>query len=111
MSNKHAAEIYTGIPGVNANDVLFTTASVQHHELFTLMSTTGAVQVLASVDGINFATAPLALEDAGSATNGTYVLLTAALRVYKFWGKFTRLRVTQNGATAANATLICGAGA
>lgn len=110
MSNKHAAEIFSGA-GVNANDVLFTTPSVQHHELFTLMSTTGAVQVLASLDGINFSTAPLALEDQGSTTNGTYVLLTAAARVYKFWGKYTRLRVTQNGATASQATLICGAGA
>lgn len=110
MSNKHAAEIFTGT-GANANDVLFTTPSVQHHELFTLMSTAGAVQVLASIDGINFATAPLALEDAGSATNSTYVLVTVAGRVYKFWGKFTRLRITQNGATASSATLICGAGA
>lgn len=110
MSNKHAAELFTGT-GVNANDVLFTTSNVQQHEVFTLMSVTGAVQVLASIDGTNFATAPLALEDAGSTTNGTYVLLTAAARVYKFWGKFTRLRVTQNGATATAASLICGAGA
>lgn len=110
MANKHAAELYTGT-GVSANDILFTTANVEQHELFTLMSTTGAVQVLASVDGINFATAPLALEDAGATANGTYVLLTAAARVYKFWGKFTRLRVTQNGGTASAASLKCGAGA
>lgn len=110
MANKHAADIFTGA-GVNANDILFTTPNVQQHELFTLMSVTGAVQVLASIDGTNFATAPLALEDAGSAANSTYVLVTAAARVYKFWGKFTRLRVTQNGATASAATLICGAGA
>lgn len=108
MSNKHAAELYTGT-GANANDVLFTTANVQHHESFTLMSTTGVVQVLASVDGINFATAPLALEDAGATANTTYVLLTVAARIYKFTGKFTRLRVTQNGAAASAASLICGA--
>lgn len=110
MSNKHAAETYTGT-GTNANDVLFTTSIVQQHEVFTLMSVTGAVQVLASVDGTNFATAPLALEDAGATANSTYVLVTAAARIYKFWGKFTRLRVTQNGGTASSATLICGAGA
>lgn len=110
MSNKHAAETFKGV-GVNANDVLFTTSNVQQHELFTLMSVTGAVQVLASVDGSNFATAPLALEDAGATANSTYVLVTAAARIYKFWGKFTALRVTQNGATASAATLICGAGA
>lgn len=109
MSNKHAAELFTGA-GANANDVLFTTPNVQQHESFTLMSVTGAVQVLASVDGTNFATAPLALEDGGSAANTTYVLVTAAARIYKFTGKFTRLRVTQNGATATAASLICGAG-
>lgn len=109
MSNKHAAELYTGT-GANANDVLITTANVQQHEQFTLMSTAGAVQVLASVDGINFATAPLALEDGGSTAVTTYVLLTAANRIYKFYGKFTRIRVTQNGATASAASLLCGAG-
>lgn len=110
MANKHAAELYTGT-GTNANDVLFTTRNVEHHEMFTLMSTVGAVQVLASVDGTNFATAPLALEDAGATANTTYVLVTAAARIYKFWGKFTALRVTQNGGTASAASLKCGAGA
>lgn len=110
MSNKHAAETFKGV-GANANDVLFTTGNIQHHEMFTLMSVTGAVQVLASVDGTNFATAPLALEDAGATANSTYVLVAAAARIYKFWGKFTALRVTQNGGTASAATLICGAGA
>lgn len=110
MAQKHATEVFSGT-GTDANDVLFTTPNVQQYEMFTLMSTTGAVQVLASVDGTNFATAPLALEDAGATANTTYVLLTAAARIYKFWGKFTRLRVTQNGATASAASLICGPGA
>ena len=99
-------------------DVTFNTAAGQFagiNEVSTIqvlvMSVTGAVQVLASVDGTNFATVALALEDAGQATNGTYVLLTAPARIYKFWGKFTRLRVTQNGATATAASLLCGAGA
>lgn len=110
MSNKHAPEVFKGV-GVNANDVLFTASPVQQHELFTLMSSAGAVQVLASVDGTNFATAPLALEDAGATANSTYVIVTAVARIYKFWGKFTALRVTQNGATATAASLICGPGA
>lgn len=100
-------ELFTGT-GVNANDVLFTTPNVQQYEYFTLMSTAGAVQVLASVDGINFATAPLSLEDDGSTTITTDVLLTAPNRIYSFKGKFTRLRVTQNGATASAASLLCG---
>jgi Tfp pilus assembly major pilin PilA len=110
MSNKHAAELFTGV-GVNAADVLFTTGSIQHHELFTLMSSAGAVEVLASVDGTNFSTVVLALEDQGATANSTYVVVTAPGRIYKFWGKYTRLRVRQNGATATAASLLCGAGA
>ena len=104
---RNAARYYTGT-GVNANDVLFTTDSVEQHSMYTLMSTAGVVQVLVSLDGTNFSTAPLALEDQGSATMTTYVLLTVAGRVYKFSGKFRVIRVTQNGATATAATLMCG---
>jgi hypothetical protein len=110
MSNKHAAEVFSGV-GVNAADVLFTTPNVQQHELFTLMSSAGAVEVLASINGTDFSTVVLALEDQGSTANSTYVIVTAPGRVYKFWGKYTRLRVRQNGATATAASLICGAGA
>lgn len=104
---RNAAKYFTGT-GVNANDVLFTTDSVENHNLFTLMSTAGVVQVLVSLDGVNFSTAPLALEDQGSTTPTTYVLLTAAARVYKFAGKYRVIKVTQNGATATAATLMCG---
>lgn len=107
MSNKTATELFSGT-GANDNDVLFTTSNVQHHSSFTLMSSTGAVDVEVSVNGTNFATAPLAMEDAGATANGTYVLVTAANRIYKFTGKFTRIRVVQNGATAAAASLLCG---
>lgn len=107
MSARNAVEYYTGA-GVNANDVLFTTAPIEKHALFTLMSTAGAVQVLVSLDGVNFSTAPLAMEDQGATAMTTYVLLTAALRVYKFSGKFRVIKVTQNGAAASAATLMCG---
>lgn len=110
MSNKHAAEVFSGT-GANAADVLFTTPNVQQHEVFTLMSSAGVVEVYASINGTNFSTAPLALEDQGATANSTYVVATTAGRVYKFWGKYTRLRVQQNGATATAASLICGAGA
>lgn len=110
MSNKHAAELFSGT-GANAADVLFTTPNIQQHELFTLMSTTGAVEVLASVNGTSFSTVVLAMEDQGATANSTYVIVTVPNRVYKFWGKYTRLRVVQNGATATTASLLCGAGA
>lgn len=103
---RNAAEYVTGA-GVNANDVLFTFGT-EKFNLFTLMSTAGAVQVLVSLDGTNFSTAPLALEDQGATAVTTYVLLTAPNRVYKFSGKYRVIRVTQNGATATAATLMCG---
>jgi hypothetical protein len=48
------------------------------------------------------------MEDQGATTSTTYVLVTAALRLYKFSGKYRCIRVLQNGATAAAATLMCG---
>lgn len=104
---RNATRYFTGT-GVNANDVLFTTEQVENCSMYTLMSTAGAVQVLVSLDGANFSTAPLALEDAGATTSTTYVLLTVANRVYKFQGKFRVIKVTQNGATASAATLMVG---
>jgi len=104
---RNASNYYTGT-GVNANDVLFTTDNAEKYSMFTLMSTAGAVQVLVSLDGTNFSTAPLAMEDQGATAMTTYVLLTAANRVYKFSGKFRVIRVTQNGATASAATLMAG---
>jgi hypothetical protein len=100
-------ELYKGT-GAADNDLLFTTANVQIYGSYTLMSTAGAVDVEVTLDGATWSTAALALEDAGSATNTTYVLVTTALRVYRFRGKYTQVRVRQNGATAATAHLLCG---
>jgi len=105
--NRTAVEFFTGT-GVSDNDLLFTTHDVEKHSLFTLMSSAGAVDVEVNLDGVNWSTAPLALEDQGATTSTTYVLVTAALRVYKFSGKYRQIRVRQNGATAATATLMCG---
>jgi hypothetical protein len=107
MGNRNAVEYFTGT-GTNDNDVLFTAQPVEKHSEFALMSTTGAVDVFVSLDGVNFSTAPLAMEDQGATTSTTYVLVTAALRLYKFSGKYRCIRVLQNGATAAAATLMCG---
>lgn len=107
MGTRNAVEYYSG-SGTNDNDVLFTTGNVEKHSMFTLLSTTGAVDVFVSLDGTNFSTAALALEDAGATANGTYVVVTTALRVAKFTGKYRVIRVLQNGGTAAEATLMCG---
>jgi NADPH:quinone reductase-like Zn-dependent oxidoreductase len=97
---------YTG-SGTNDNDVVIQTESIEARRYFELMSTTGAMDVLVSLDGTNYATAPLSLEDRGATTLDP-VLVTAAGRVYRFIGAFVKVRVLQNGATAvANATLNC----
>ena len=103
------ATVFTGGAGVNANDVIFGPIEVTRFDDFLLMSTAGAMQVLASLDGANYCTAPLTLIDEGAAAVGvTYVIVTAANRVYRLQGTFAALKVTQNGATGvANASLTC----
>ena len=88
------------------NEVLIQTTDVSRFDACFLMSTTGAVDVFVSLDGTNYATAALSLEDKG-ATSTAPVLVTAALRVYGFVAKFRRIRVIQNGATDAAASLLC----
>jgi hypothetical protein len=96
---------YSGT-GANDNDVLFTTADLSRYDACTIMSTDGAVDVFVSIDGTNYATAALSLQDMG-ATSTDPVLVTAADRVYGFVVKAKNIRVLQNGATAASASMIC----
>ena len=104
---RNAVEPFSG-SGTNDNDVLFTTSNIEQHDTFQLMSTAGVVDVEATLDGTNWTTAPIALEDQGATASATYVLVTAAGRMYRFRGKYRQIRVLQNGATAASATLLCG---
>jgi hypothetical protein len=80
------------------NDVLIQTNDVSRMDSFTLMSTAGAVDVYVTLDGTNYATAPLSLQDFGATTNDP-VIETVAGRVYQFRGKFKAVRVLQKGAT------------
>lgn len=92
--------------GANDNDILFTTGDVSRYDACTIMSTDGAVDVFVSLDGTNYATAALSLQDMG-ATSTDPVLVTTADRVYGFVLKARRIRVLQNGATAADASMLC----
>lgn len=93
--------------GTNDNDVVIQTGDVSAWDSFLLLSTAGAMDVLVSLDGTNYSTVALRLEDMGVA-GSTPVLVTAAGQVYGFRGKFAAIRVLQNGATAVeNATLVC----
>lgn len=90
--------------GGNANDVLFATGDLPY-DSFLLMSTAGAVQVYGSLDGINFSSAPISLQDMGAVTTAP-VIVTAAGRIYGFRGRFLAIEVTQNGALASAASMI-----
>ena len=92
--------------GTNDDDVLFTTGDLTQYDACAIMSTTGAVDVFASLDGVNYATAALSLEDKG-ATSSDPVVVTAAARIYGFVLKAKGIRVLQNGGTAAAASMIC----
>lgn len=92
--------------GANDDDVLFTTGDMSRYDACTIMSTDGAVDVFVSLDGTNYASSALSLQDMG-ATSTDPVLVTAADRVYGFVVKARRIRVLQNGATAASASMLC----
>lgn len=97
--------IFTGT-GINDNDVLFTSTELSRFDACLLTSTAGAVDVFATLDGTTYSTAAVSLQDFGATTNDP-VLVTAAGRIYGLAGNFNKLRVLQNGATAATAILRC----
>ncbi len=107
MSRREAVQRFSGT-GTNDNDLLFTTSSVEQYGLFQLMSTAGSVDVEVTLDGANWSTAALAMEDQGATAVTTYVVATTAGRMAQFRGRFTAIRVRQAGATAATAVLLCG---
>lgn len=107
ITNSSSTTLYTG-SGTNDNDVVIQSDDIQRYGAFMLMSTAGAMDVLVSLDGTNYSTAPLSLIDFGGIVT-TPVLVTAANRIYAFRGVFKFVRVLQNGATAvANAALLAG---
>lgn len=87
-----------GLPGVSNDDVLILLEDVAPFDTFMLGSTAGAVDVFVSLDGTNFY-GPVSLSDFGAVTSDP-VIVTAAGRLYGLRGKFRKLRVMQNGATA-----------
>jgi hypothetical protein len=90
------------------NDVMIQTNDIGRHDTFMVMATTGTVDVYVSLDGTNYATAALSLQDFG-ATVSDPVTEAAAGRVYGFRGKYSKVRVLQKGATNPTAvSLVCG---
>ena len=97
--------IYEG-DAAGDNDTVIETGDVSGFKSFKIMSTAGAVDVVVSLDGTNYATAAHSLYDLGAELN-TPVLVTVANRVYEFYGPYRKVKVLQNGATGAEVDLIC----
>ena len=89
----------------NDDDLLFTATNSLRYDACMLMSTAGAVDVETTLDGTNWS-APMSLQDLG-ATSVDPVVVTAADRMYAVLGRYMGIRVRQNGATAASASLLC----
>lgn len=100
---------YSGGIGVNANDVVAGPIDVSRYDTFTFFSTAGAMNLLAAIDSVPTLVGT-AFEDLGaaSAAGPVFVLVTAPNRLYKIRGTFSKIELTQNGATAVTgATLVC----
>jgi hypothetical protein len=97
--------------GASDNDVIVQTEDVSAYNDFRLMYTsTGSLDVYPSLDGTNYATAPLTLYDLGSTAvaPATVVATTGVGRIYGFSGTYAKLRVLQNGAgIPATVCLMC----
>lgn len=98
----------TCIAGVSDNDIIVElTGNGDLYSTWQIASTAGAMDIEVSLDGTNYLAAVMALIDLMSTAPSTAVVVTAAGRVYGFKGRYKKVRVRQNGATAvANASLV-----
>lgn len=100
-------ERYRAATGTSDNDVVIQSEDVSKWDTFQLVSTAGAMDVFVSLDGTNYATAAMSLQDMGATTSDP-VVVTAANRLYGFRGKYAKVKVLQNGATGVTAAcLMC----
>lgn len=94
--------------GVNDNDILFAASNLTDYKDHVIHCTVGTVDVEVTVDAINWtdsATNPIAMEDAHATAHATYVTTITAGKVGILHGKFSGVRLRQNGATAATAKM------
>ncbi len=88
--------LFKGIAGIADNSIVLETSDVSQFDEFIIMSSAGAMDILVSLDGSTFTTAPLSMADLG-ATSTAPVIVTAAGRLYGFRNSIKVIRVFQNG--------------
>ena len=93
---------FTGVAGVNDNDVVYTSPDVSAYSYHLIECTAGTIDVDVSVNGTNWIAA-VAGVSLVTTTPGTRVIEAASGVCLEIRGKFKRIRVLQKGATASNA--------
>lgn len=94
--------------GTTDNSILFTATSMTPYQKHVIHCTAGTVDVEVSLNGTTWtssATNPMAMLDMNATASNTYVLTVASGKVALLEGKFASIRVLQNGATAATASM------
>ena len=94
-----------GTVGVNDNDVVYTSPDVSAYNVHIIECTAGTVDIQVSVDGTNFNTthAAVLLHDDVTLAGGVFVVTIASGKVGILRGKYRKIKILQNGATASNA--------
>lgn len=95
-----------GTAGSNTGDVVATISNAIDFDWFTIHAVTATLDVQVTGDGTNWVT--VAVQDAASTAATTYVTTLTVGKIGILRGKFLGVRIRQNGASAANGTLIGG---
>lgn len=97
----------TGAAGTNDNDIVYTSGDVSTYNTHYIECTAGTVDIQVSLDGTNFnnTQAAVLLHDDVTTGGGVKILTIASGKVGILKGKFKKIKVLQNGATASNARI------
>ena len=87
--------VWTGISGVNDNDIAIETEDISRVEIFQVSCNSGSFDVFV-YDGNQWLTAPLSIADLG-ATSVDPVIVGVGLRAYGFRGFWSKIRIRQAG--------------
>jgi len=92
---------FQSITGTNDNDVVYTSQDISQYVEHFFRADAGSVSIQAYVNGAW--TSDLAFENVESVAPTTFVLTTTGTGLYRVIGRYTKLRILQNGATPASA--------
>ena len=96
VDGKGDRSIWSGINGVNDNDIVIETEDTSRYSIFQVSCNSGSFDVSVN-DGNQWLTAPLSLADLGAVILDP-VIVGVGLRAYGFRGFYSKIRVLQNGA-------------